>query len=473
MKTNRTSGFRHRFTRLWVVVAVLVSIGGFFDFGPKLEKTLGRDTYNSMKQDPGFNQTPLLNRYVQTMGERIGKVADRRRISYIYNIVNADEENAFAAGAGYTFITLGMLKMSDMEDEVAAVLGHETSHNSDKHVIQAVKENLALGIGFLALSSKMSNDQALLFGALAQLRGLHYGRQDENRADQLGVIYASRAGYNPYYMLTEFEKLEKAYPTGKMSKLDVALASHPRTPDRMRKMQGEINRVEADPKQSLALGQTLYARGYYKESQHYLLAAEKTDPANPRVHLALAETSRALGESSAAQDHLTRARQTDPGASLPPDSQVILASMPGSGAPTDFGDVINALDGQETFLSTLVATDRSALNDAIDRLDKIAEQEAQRQDQQRRNNQIATQSPAFDLAVKAVNELNDLYSADNNMKRIVTKSKSMLERTKDIPALYPGEVREAANCLIGPSSSLKGGDPNAAPKVRDTVFAYA
>lgn len=473
MRLPRLRIQRRAFTPIWVAVAVLLSLAGFFDLGPKLEKSVGKETFNSVKKDPGFNQTPLLIRYVQTLGARLGQVADRKTIRYNYNIVNMDEENAFAAGAGYTFVTMGMLKMSDTEDEVAVVMAHETGHNSDKHIIKAVKDQLAVTGLFLGLASQMSNDQAYLFGALAQLRSLHYGRQDENRADQLGVLYASRAGYNPYYMLTSFEKLEGAHPTGRMSKLDVALSSHPRTPDRMRKIQGYINVLEANPQDSLQLGRKLYARGYYKESEHYLLAAEKGNPNDPQVHLALAETDRALGEAADEEKQLAAARQIDPRVTLPARNPVVLASAPVSGSPPDYGDLVNSLDAHETFLNGLVETDRTALNDAIDRLDKVAELQAAQEQQQRRNNRPVTPSPAFELAVKAVNELSDLYAMDNNMRRIVAKSKAMLDRTQEIPALYPNDLRAAANCLIGPTGSWKDRDLKTAPQIRDTVFAYA
>src|SRR5207245_1191927 len=51
---------------------------------------------------------------------------------------------AFAAPAGYVFVTRGLLKQIRNEAELAAVLGHEIAHVSQKHILEVIQRSKSL-----------------------------------------------------------------------------------------------------------------------------------------------------------------------------------------------------------------------------------------------------------------------------------------------------------------------------------------
>jgi predicted Zn-dependent protease len=53
-------------------------------------------------------------------------------------IPDHDSINAFAAPAGYIFVTRGLLKQIKNEAELAGVWGHEIAHVSQKHILDVI-----------------------------------------------------------------------------------------------------------------------------------------------------------------------------------------------------------------------------------------------------------------------------------------------------------------------------------------------
>ncbi len=447
-----------------VLLSAALLVSSIFDLGPKIEKMLGRTTSAEMKSTYGYVQFPLLNRYVNSIGTRMSVVAERKSISYTYSIIPTEEENAFAAGAGYTFITTGMLKMADTEDEVAGVIGHETGHNSDKHVIQAVKDQFGVLALYLALEPKMSEDQQTLYGVLATLRSLRYSRKDEYRADDLGVRYSARSGYNPYYLITSFEKLEAAHPTGKLSKLEVALSSHPRTPDRINRIRGQIRNIQEDPQQSASLGKLLLARGFYQESLDFLEPAENRSPDNAEILLALAKAYQFLGKDRQANEKLSLARASNPSADLSPiPASFTNQDTLSSSSPYSDDSILLAYSARADLLSGLVEADRSALQTSLDYLDSLAMQNTRMSE---------VQKSLFYSAVAATEQLEELYASDNALRRLVKKTEALLERTQNLPAFFPSELSEATACLLDASDAWKDRSKKTSSEVKDAVLAF-
>ena len=66
--------------------------------------------------------------------------------------------NAFAAPAGYIFVTRGLLKQIKNEAELAAVLGHEIAHVSEKHILDVIQRSKQIaGISEAGLAYAAAN----------------------------------------------------------------------------------------------------------------------------------------------------------------------------------------------------------------------------------------------------------------------------------------------------------------------------
>ena len=157
--------------------------------------------------------------------------------------------NAFALPGGYVYVTRGLLALADNEAELAGVMAHEIGHVTARHSAQRYSRGV-VAQGGVVIGSILAGilgggaaadlaQQAGGVGAQAYLAG--YSRDQEFQADELGVRYLARAGYDPAAMSSFLEKLGQNDAlarklAGREDAPDPAsswFATHPRTPDRV------------------------------------------------------------------------------------------------------------------------------------------------------------------------------------------------------------------------------------------------
>lgn len=149
----------------------------------------------------GLVNDPSLDRYVNLVGRTVANTSDRPGIPYHFAVLNHDSLNAFAAPAGYIFVTRGLLNAAKNEAELAAILGHEIAHVSTKHILKVIQRSKQIagvteeGLGlFMKDPSKF---KGVVDEAMKKLLDEGLDRDKELEADRLGVVFAARAGYDP------------------------------------------------------------------------------------------------------------------------------------------------------------------------------------------------------------------------------------------------------------------------------------
>ena len=185
--------------------------------------------------------------YVQSVGDRIARVCDRRDIAYHFAVIKKDEINAFALPGGYIYIYTGLMEILDDEAQLAAVLAHEVGHVAARHST----ERLTTMYGYSALAGLLLGDDPSFWAGLAadlfSTTGmLAYSRSNEYEADRLGVTYANSAGYDPAGMselLSKFQMAERGEP----SKLEEWLSTHPPTSERVSKVTVLVRELPGAP----------------------------------------------------------------------------------------------------------------------------------------------------------------------------------------------------------------------------------
>ena len=100
------------------------------------EDKLGRALYQRLKQRGYVVEDPLLSRYLSDIGETLLSGLDNRFRDYRFNLVRNNSVNAFATPGGYIGVNIGLIAMTENEDELAAVLAHESSHVELMHGMQ-------------------------------------------------------------------------------------------------------------------------------------------------------------------------------------------------------------------------------------------------------------------------------------------------------------------------------------------------
>ena len=198
------------------------------------EVKLGHQTDAEVIKEYGVIEDPKLTAYLDDFCQRLGKVSHRPQLSYRFKIVDASVVNAFAVPGGYVYFSRGILAALNSEAELAGVMGHEIGHiaarHSAKQYSKAQLAQLGLGVGTILIDSPILSGLAQLGAGMLFLR---FSRDNEREADDLGVEYASKTGYDATQLASFFETLERMNPGSDRSGLPGWFSTHPSPQDRV------------------------------------------------------------------------------------------------------------------------------------------------------------------------------------------------------------------------------------------------
>jgi len=225
----------------------------FFSQGQEVE--MGRSYSSQLNGKVTLVNDPEITRYVEQMGRRLVAVSLRQDLEYQFFVVNTKEVNAFALPGGFIYVNRGLIETTDNESELAGVIGHEIGHVVGKHSLKQLSKKLLLagitvgaGLAISAKSKKWGDIVSIAGGIGVFFASLKYSRDDEREADWLGLTELHRAGYNPWGMVTFFEKLESQSGGGRMPAF---LSTHPLPRERKANMRQQIAELNLGEPQNM------------------------------------------------------------------------------------------------------------------------------------------------------------------------------------------------------------------------------
>jgi predicted Zn-dependent protease len=206
------------------------------------EEKVGREAAAEVEAQIGLVRDPALEATVKAVGERLARHSPRGGVEWRFAVADMEEPNAFALPGGWIYVSRGLLAISNSEDELANVIGHEIGHVAARH--SAKRETRAIGVGLLTLLGVLAAgaaggaEAAQAVGQLGQVAGAgliaSYGRDQERESDDVGQRLAASAGYDPAGMAAFLHTLEResVLREGK-SRLPSFFDSHPVTTERV------------------------------------------------------------------------------------------------------------------------------------------------------------------------------------------------------------------------------------------------
>lgn len=137
--------------------------------------------------------------------------------------------------------------MGDAEGELAFILSHEIGH--------ALDDQCKTQQGRLAIAESHGSLGAALGEILGGPKGAYNAsslaqqKACESRADEIGFLIFTKAGYNPFDAAGSFGRIEMYMGdtgTGFLDRLNAMTKEHPMTPDRIRHMRELLIRAHAN-----------------------------------------------------------------------------------------------------------------------------------------------------------------------------------------------------------------------------------
>src|SRR5690554_820159 len=141
---------------------------------------------------------------VETFYRNNGYESELANYSWEFNLVADKSVNAFAMPGGKIVIYTGLLPVTQSEEALAVVIGHEIAHVIARHSNERMSQQIALQYGGAIAGGLLGNSQAMqqlgstVFGLGAQYGVMMpYARKQEYEADEIGLIIMAMAGYDP------------------------------------------------------------------------------------------------------------------------------------------------------------------------------------------------------------------------------------------------------------------------------------
>lgn len=169
-------------------------------------------------------------------------------------IVNQPDVNAFVMPGGKIVVKSGILTTAQNQHQLAAVLGHEVAHVTAHHANERATRGEIAGYGIEVLSIILAGDStnpysrsydpnrargiygaANTFGSLGLMNP--FSRMQESEADEIGLLYMARAGFDPRESVSLWQNMNSSSQTAKVPEF---LSTHPSGEARIEAMVSQL-----------------------------------------------------------------------------------------------------------------------------------------------------------------------------------------------------------------------------------------
>lgn len=245
------------FLLYFIVFSLIVPttpVNGFIfgEFTISDEAELGRKVHRLIHAQLDIIEDPEITDYIKEIAARLENSAPPQPFPISVDVVNHNAVNAFATVAGYMVVFSGLILNLETESELASIMAHELAHITQRHIARNIERSKLISIGSLIgilAGALIGSDAggAVTAGSMAgaQSAALKYSREDEREADQVGLNYLIKAGYNPSGMVSAMQKMRRMqwFSGGDIPSY---LSTHPGMDERVGYLRDRINRLDRD-----------------------------------------------------------------------------------------------------------------------------------------------------------------------------------------------------------------------------------
>ena len=177
--------------------------------------------------------------------EETGRGNDIRSYKWEFNLIEDDKTvNAWCMPGGKVAVYTGLLSITQDENGLAVVMGHEVAHAIAKHGNERMSQALLAQFGAIGLSLALARSPGLTSDIFMQAYGvgtqvgflLPYSRIHESEADRIGLVLMAKAGYDPRAAIGLWQRMNAKGG----SRPPEFLSTHPAPESRIRDIESYI-----------------------------------------------------------------------------------------------------------------------------------------------------------------------------------------------------------------------------------------
>jgi len=198
--------------------------------GPEQERAMGLQAYQEIlsqerpldPSDPNAQQVrEIARRLIEKVPQVTAELAAEhgmpapehwREFEWDVNVIPSDQANAFCLPGGKMAVYTGLFPVAQTEDAMAVVMGHEIAHALLRHGAQRMSQQKLAQIGQMAgaASGMDPQQQQMVMAAMGYGYLLPYARTHETQADEVGLMLAAAACYDPNQAIGLWERMSES-----------------------------------------------------------------------------------------------------------------------------------------------------------------------------------------------------------------------------------------------------------------------
>lgn len=158
------------------------------------------------------------------------------------SVIQSDQANAFCLPGGKIAVYTGIIPIAQNQDALAAIMGHEIAHALLRHSAERMAQqklvqlgSMAAGVAVSDMDPQQQRTVMAVMGAGAQYGVLlPFSRDHESEADEVGLMLAAAACYDPRQAIGLWERMGQA--SGGQAPPEF-MSTHPSGPTRIAHLQ--------------------------------------------------------------------------------------------------------------------------------------------------------------------------------------------------------------------------------------------
>ena len=198
------------------------------NISPEDEKALGLQAYQQILQqeqpvDPNSQISRQVREIAQRLIAKIPQVEDalaaehglqaphiERSFDWDVNVLQSDQVNAFCLPGGKIAVYTGLVPVAQNADAMAVVIGHEITHALLRHGAQRMTEQKLSQMGQMAgaMSGMSQQSMQAVMAVYGYGHSLPYARKQETQADEMGLMLAAAACFNPQEAIPLWQRMD-------------------------------------------------------------------------------------------------------------------------------------------------------------------------------------------------------------------------------------------------------------------------